>query len=159
MLICNAFMFAAGWLIFIQNFPMLIICRLCQGMGVGFFTSVAPLIINEISPVELSGAIGTYAEINLCFGVFMGCLAPYSLLKITGDSSGRAYWYLVFGLPQVVIVIETLLLLFAFPYETAKYQLLVGQEEEAKKLIAILYKPEFVEEILKLKKIDLHHDE
>lgn len=59
MLLCNAFLFVIGWLIFIQNFPMLIICRLCQGIGLGFFTSIAPLIISEISPLDLSGALGT----------------------------------------------------------------------------------------------------
>lgn len=76
------------------------------------------------------------------------------LQKATKDNSGRAYWYLVFGLPQVVIVVQILLLLFAFPYETPKYHLSVGEEEEARKLITVLYKPEFVEKILKLKKID-----
>jgi hypothetical protein len=32
---------------------------------------------------------------------------------------------------------------------------LIGQEEEARQLIAIIYKPEFVEDILRLKKLDL----
>lgn len=57
----------------------------------------------------------------------------------------------------MVIVVQTLLLLFAFPYETPKYHLSVGNLEEARKLIAVLYKPEFVEEILHIKKMDFQH--
>ena len=152
MLICNALLFAVGWLIFIQNFPMLVICRLFQGICVGFFTSMVPLIINEISPLELTGAVGTYTQLNILLGVFFGCISPYILLKITGDSSGWAYWYLVFGLPQVVILIQAIVLLFVYPYETPKYHLTLGEEEEAKNLIAVLYKPEFLEEILSEKK-------
>ena len=152
MLICNALLFAVGWLIFIQNFPMLVICRLFQGICVGFFTSMVPLIINEISPLELSGAVGTYTQLNILLGVFFGCISPYILLKITGDSSGWAYWYLVFGLPQVVILIQAIVLLIVYPYETPKYHLTLGEEEEAKNLIAVLYKPEFLEEILREKK-------
>jgi hypothetical protein len=45
MLIANAFCFTVGSLLYIQSFPTFIICRFCQGMGMGFFTSVAPLII------------------------------------------------------------------------------------------------------------------
>ena len=45
MLIINVFCFTVGCLIYIQSFPVLIFCRFCQGIGMGIFTSVAPLII------------------------------------------------------------------------------------------------------------------
>ena len=50
-------------------------------------------------------------------------------------------------------------LIFIFPYETPRYLLSVGKEEEAKKLIELIYKPEYVDEILEEKKIDLNQSE
>jgi MFS family permease len=116
MLLANAFAFVVGFLLFIHNFPMLIVCRLCQGICVGFFTSIVPLIICELSPTEISGSLGSYTELHICLGIFFGCFFPYVLLKITGDTTGHSYWFLVFGLPQVVILLQSLLLIFAFPY-------------------------------------------
>lgn len=54
----------------------------------------------------------------------------------------------MFGFPLVSILIQTFLLLFVFPYETPKYLLLNGRENEARELIKVFYKEEFVEEIL-----------
>jgi MFS family permease len=126
MLICNVFCFAIGCLIYVQNFPTLIICRFCQGLGTGFFTAVAPLMVRELSPNEIAGALGSYTELNICLGVLIGCIAPYSMVKITGDETAKAYWYLIFGIPQIVIVIQ-LVSLFIFPYETPKYLLAIGK--------------------------------
>lgn len=70
------------------------------------------------------------------------------LLKITGDASGKSYWYYVFGLPQAIFIIQTLLLTLVFPYETPKYWLSVGEIDEARRLVEIIYKPEFVDEIM-----------
>lgn len=49
----------------------------------------------------------------------------------------------------MVIIIQTIMLLFVFPYETPKYHLSRGEIEEAKELIAVIYKADFVDEILK----------
>jgi hypothetical protein len=85
----------------------------------------------------------------------VGCLAPYCMLKATGDESANSYWYLVFGIPQIIILLQTCMLVFVFPYETPKYWLAVGREDEAKALIEVIYKPEFVEQVLEEKKLDL----
>jgi hypothetical protein len=45
------------------------------------------------------------------------------------------------------VSIQTLILLFVFPYETPKYYLLHHQKSKAKDLIAQLYKPEYVDVI------------
>jgi hypothetical protein len=50
------------------------------------------------------------------------------MLKVTGDQTAKDYWYLVFGIPQIIIVIQTVLIAFVFPYETPKYLLTVGKE-------------------------------
>lgn len=45
-------------------------------------------------------------------------------MKITGDQSAKSYWYYIFGLPQCIVIIHLIILLFIFPYETPKYLIL-----------------------------------
>ena len=42
------------------------------------------------------------------------------------------------------MTIQTLVLLFVFPYETPKYLLSVKEDEKAKKLIEVIFKEEYV---------------
>lgn len=46
------------------------------------------------------------------------------------------------------MLIQSFFFLFIFPYETPKYLLMVDKEDEARKLIEVLYKEEFVEKVL-----------
>lgn len=73
-------------------------------------------------------------------GVFFGCFFAFILKMVTGDKTGQDFWFYLYGFPEVTIFLQSLILLFVFPYETPKYHLMEGKEEEAKKLIAILYK-------------------
>jgi MFS family permease len=122
----NALAFIVGCLIFVQNFPMLIICRFLQGFAVGMLSSVTPMMLREFSPNEMAGSLGSFTAFHIGIGTLIGCFFPYVLLKITGDLEAKAYWYYVFGLPQAIIILQTLLLAFVFPYETPKYWLLLG---------------------------------
>jgi hypothetical protein len=54
-------------------------------VATGFFTSIAPLMVRELAPTEIAGAICSYTELNICIGVVIGCVAPYGMLKVTGD--------------------------------------------------------------------------
>lgn len=54
-----------------------------------------------------------------------------------------------------MILSQSLILIFVYPYETPKYLLSLGKEEEARKLLHIVYKEEFLEEILHEKRLDL----
>jgi len=49
--------------------------------------------------------------------------------------------------------------LFVFPYETPKYLLSKGQDGEARRLIDILYKEEYANEIFERKKADMSGEE
>ena len=144
-----------GGLLFIPTFPTLILARLSQGYCVGFFSAIAPLIVKEIAPVEIAGTIGTIVQINVVIGVSFGLFFTYLLKKITGDETCKDFWYLVFGFPLITIAIQTLVLILIFPYETPKYLLLIGKEQEARRLIELLYLPERVDQIMEEKKKDL----
>jgi hypothetical protein len=86
-------------------------------------------MIKELSPIEISGTMGTYAQLNVVLGVTTGCFVPYMLTKITGDEAGRDFWFVSLGFPQIMLIVQSLVLLFVFPYETPKYLLLKGKDE------------------------------
>jgi hypothetical protein len=67
------------------------------------------------------------------------------LIKISGDHTGKSFWHIVFAFPEIVIITQTLILAFVFPYETPKYLLSVSREAEARELIQLIYKEECVD--------------
>jgi MFS family permease len=129
LLIVNALAFTVGCFIFIEQFYTLLFFRLWQGFCVGFYSAIVPLMVKELSPTEISGTMGSYAQLNTCMGVFTGCIFAYILKKVTGDSTGEKSWFLIFGLTQVTLAVQTAILVFVYPYETPKYLLSVGKEE------------------------------
>lgn len=106
----------------------------------GVYSALIPLIIKELSPNEISGTLGSYMQLNVTLGVFFGVFFAYLLKKMTGDTTGKDFWYILYGFPEITILIQTLVLLFVYPYETPKYLLSVGKEDEARTLIELIYK-------------------
>jgi len=84
-LLLNAIALIAGGLIYIENFYTLLFFRFLQGFCVGAYSSIAPLMIKELAPTEISGTLGSYAQLLVCTGVFFGCIFKYILYRITED--------------------------------------------------------------------------
>lgn len=119
------------------------------------YTAIIPMTISEISPIEISGSTGAFTQIFCSIGTTSAYLFYYILLITFSAERQEEIWYYVFGLPLVTVSIQTIILLFVFPYETPKYFLLHHQKSQAKDLIAGLYKPEYVDVILHEKTEDL----
>ena len=77
---------------------------------------LAPLVIKELAPLNIKGTLVSLVQLLICTGIFFGYLLTYVLKKITGDQSGRSFMNLVFIVPEIFIVIQTLILTFVFPY-------------------------------------------
>ena len=131
----------AGCLIFITHYECLIIMRIIQGACVGMYTAIIPMNISEISPIEISGSTGAFTQIFCSIGTSSAYLFYYILSITFSVERQDEIWYYVFGLPLVTLIVQTIILLFVFPYETPKYYLLHHQKSEAKELIAQIYKP------------------
>ena len=58
-----------GGMTLISSFVPLLIGRFIIGLCLGFYSSICPLFINELSPNELSGMFGTLNQINIVSGV------------------------------------------------------------------------------------------
>jgi hypothetical protein len=59
---------------------------------VGFYSAIAPLIVKELSPTEISGTLGSYCQLFTCLGVFFGSIFAYALKKIYADTTGSTFW-------------------------------------------------------------------
>ena len=138
----------------IQNTYTLFAARIGQGLCVGLYSAIVPLIIKELAPVQISGTLGALNQFSVAFGVFFSFFFEFILSQIF-DDDGSKIWWVVFGLTLVTVVVQTLMLIFVFPFETPKYLLLKGKEQEARKLIDMIYKEEYAGEVLEEKYADM----
>ena len=113
-----------GLLIFIPNFYTFIAFRIGQGLCIGACSSIAPLYLKEITPIEVSAMIGNFSQLSLGFGSFFAQFLSYILKKWSGDESGEEFWMIIFGFTLLTQILQMILLIFVFPYETPKYHLL-----------------------------------
>ena len=106
----------AGGMLYVLNFYSFMFFRFCQGVVVGVFSVIIPLIIKETAPTEISGSLGTLTQLSICTGGTTGCLLSYILKQVTKDDTGKDFWFITFSFNTFVLVIQTLMLLFVFPY-------------------------------------------
>lgn len=116
----------AGLIVFIPNFYTLMFARLLQGMCIGCYITMAPLMIREIAPTEIAGAVGSISQIFMIGGVSFACIFQYVLSQSMDDLECRITWKYVMGFPLVTLIFQSLVLLFIFPYETPKYLITIG---------------------------------
>ena len=88
--------------------------------------------------------MGNLTQLNLNFGMVLGYLLAYVLKKTTEDYACSSFWFIIFGVPEVTILIQSIMLIYVFPYDTPKYLFLQNNPKEAERLIRIIYKEEFV---------------
>ena len=55
-----------------KSYEMLIIGRFGIGIACGLFTGLVPLYITEVAPVQLRGGMGTFNQLAVTSGIFMG---------------------------------------------------------------------------------------
>lgn len=120
LLVVNGVALVVGFLIFIPNQLILFAGRFIQGMCVGAYSAVVPLIIKEMAPTEISGTLGALNQVLIAFGVFFACLFQYVLLQINSESD---HWRIVFGFTIVTTLLQTVFLSIAYRFETPKYLL------------------------------------
>lgn len=115
-LIVNVVAFCAGLLLYIQNAYTLFLVRVIQGICVGCYSAITPVIIKELSPSEISGTLGAFNQVFISIGVFFSFCFKYVLEAIADDAKGERIWWMVFGFTLITIVFQTVLLLLVFPF-------------------------------------------
>jgi MFS family permease len=115
-LFINTLALIAGSLLYITHMECFIIMRIIQGACIGMYTSIIPMTISEISPIEMSGSTGAFTQIFCSIGTTSAYLFYYILSISFSQERQEEIWYYVFGLPLVTVSIQTIILLFVFPY-------------------------------------------
>lgn len=99
--------------------PAIIIGRLIIGICTGVFSAIVPLYINEFVPLQLKN-FGTFNQVFIASAQSFAFFLYFLLTEPLKISDEAAYiWISNFFI--VTLVIQTIILLFVFPYETPKY--------------------------------------
>lgn len=97
--------------------------------------AVAPMLIKEISPMEMATLTGALTNLSFFFGYFMTYTFGYLLNVISGDMTGASTWQILFLFPIVIIALQTILIWKVFPYESPKYLAEKQREKELRYLL------------------------
>lgn len=122
------------------SYEMLICGRFVIGINCGLNTSLVPMYISEISPLNLRGGLGTVNQLAVTVGLLLSQVL--GIEQILGTTEG---WPLLLGL-AVVPALAQLVLLPVCP-ESPRYLLITKQwEEEARRALRRLRASNQVEE-------------
>ena len=134
----------AGCLLTLYRNEYLILCgRFIFGLATGAFSVFVPSFINELSPNELKGSLGSLTQILITLGIFISNALGLPLLEDIKDAKpsflNDNYWRVIFGVPIVFALIQSLLLMTIFKFETPKYLKQRKREEDLENLMKRIY--------------------
>nr|AHF27422.1 putative sugar transporter 16 [Phaedon cochleariae] len=123
-----------------NSYEMLFVGRFIIGVNCGLNTSLVPMYISEISPLNLRGGLGTVNQLAVTSGLLLSQIL--GIEQILGTNEG---WPLLLGLAVVPAILQ-LVLLPVCP-ESPRYLLITKQwEEEARKALRRLRASHTVDE-------------
>jgi len=67
---------------FATNLAMLIVGRVCLGVGVGFGNQAAPLFLSEIAPAHIRGALNILFQLNVTVGILLASIVNYFASRV-----------------------------------------------------------------------------
>ena len=125
--------------------PLLIVGRLLVGYGVGIYSSLVPLMLNEISPLQIRGKITTLVQVQVSTGLLVATLFGLGLPSPSEQqykSPESQFWKLNLTFPLILQVIQIMLMLTVFRMDTPAFYFQTGKYEQAQKAIHFIYTQE-----------------
>ena len=150
MIVADFVIIAAALITVIPFTPTFGIGRFLSGFGIGNFSVLCPLYVNEISPVEISGRLGSLMQLFGCIGLLFAY--GFALALPTGQYEGNPrthIWILMFLFQGVVAIMQLLLFKFYFTKETAPWLMNKGYEAKALDSLKFIYNDSSAEEMMK----------
>ena len=122
--------------------------RFLSGIGIGNFSALIPLYINEISPTDVSGQMGTLMQIVGSVGSLFafGFALALPTSEYAQDPMNN-FWVVMFLFQGLVACIQLMLFYVKFTHETAPWLLIKGKQKEAIESLSFIYYSEYTEEI------------
>ena len=131
-----------------QAYPQ-IIGRLISGIACGINCQLIPLYINELTPIEISGFMGSFFQSSLNIGIMISYIMG---LKIPDDSTNydtsNDWWKFVFGFPMITCIIRSLILLIFFRFDTPHHLLKMKKDDQVSDVMKKIYQDEYIDEIV-----------
>ncbi|KAJ8666950.1 hypothetical protein QAD02_008612, partial [Eretmocerus hayati] len=124
----------------LHSYEILYLGRFVIGINCGLNTSLVPMYISEIAPLNLRGGLGTINQLAVTIGLLVSQVL--GIKQILGTDDG---WPVLLGLAICPAVLQ--LLLLPFCPESPRYLLITKQwEEEARRALKKLRASSHVEE-------------
>jgi sugar porter (SP) family MFS transporter len=130
------FTLGAGLAALAVNVEMLIGARFILGLAVGAASTQVMLYLSEIAPTESRGALATMGPLTGTTGILISYIVGYAL-------SGGGEWRWMFAVAIIPSVLLTVGILFA--PDSPRWLAHHGRLDEARKSLAVVYRPEEVD--------------
>ena len=102
------------------------------GFAIGINSSIIPLYLKEISPLELSGFNGSLHPIFINIGLVMSYTLSLKLPELTDSNFLTSNWWRVmFAIPIIPAIIRIVSFLKFYKSDTPNYLVQNGREDEA----------------------------
>lgn len=137
--------------------PVFIIGKFIQGFTAGAYSAVAPSFVGDITPAEYNGPIGGVNQALLTFGILMPGLVALPVPNFTLDTTDggftyghkydddylvTSYWIWIIIIPGLFAILQSLLFLTVFNYDTPAEMKKDGNEQKLLHLMRRIYKTE-----------------
>ena len=128
----------------INNFILLCIGRFIYGVSVGAFSVFCPKYIAETAPVEIKGPAGALTQVCITFGILVAFTVGLGIGDVDEQEEDsfaiQYYWYILFSLPLVFALIQIILFIAVFPYDTPVSSKQKGWTSDLNELMNKIYK-------------------
>lgn len=134
----------------VANYPLFVIGRMITGFCCGLNSSIVPVYVGEMAPLPIKGTTGSCNQLLVCLGSLVAYLFGFGL-PTSGPGEGflwQNWWRIMLGFPIITCLLRTLLLTTVFSYETPKYLVVNGHEEEARASLSKIYVGDYATEQL-----------
>lgn len=146
LLTCGIMVLSAGLNVITSSYSFGL-ARFLGGIVAGMGSTIPPVFVKEIVPVEISGVLGSLVQFQITLGIVvsyaMGIPLPY---HDYGDYEMNQWWRALFLLPIPIAGFQALLLLLYVRMDTPVWLYEHNRPNEAEKHIRRIYTEEYAPE-------------
>lgn len=128
--------------------------RLIGGVAVGINSQIVPIYINEITPIEISGIMGSMFQTMVNLGILISNLTGLTIQDKVGAGKEADYntdanwWRFVFLFPVITCLFRFIMLAFVYKFDTPFSLIRRNEKIRATETVQMIYKNEYVDDVL-----------